>query len=242
MPFFEHIDELRSRLIKSLAVIVLLFILSIIFSTDIINLLQLPLKAALPQGSSLHFTGPLDVFTASIRVSFLVAIVCASPIWIYHFWQFIEPALYETEKKYLLPFTIVSTLLFFFGICFCFFLILPLTLEFLISLGSEVGTPIITINDYLAMIQLMIFGFGFIFETPLILVLLASLGVVSSQTLANYRRFVIVATLVIGAILTPPDPLSQIAMALPLYVMYEVSIVIIRRLEKRNKVAQKKAS
>lgn len=229
MSLFEHLTELRQRLVISLVAVLVFFAIAMFFSSQLIIFLKQPLVAVLPkEANALHFTGPLDVFLTSIKVGFLTAIVAACPVWLYQFWRFIEPALYEKERKLILPFVLVSVLLFALGIAFSYYVILPLALEFLIGLGTEVGTPIITITDYVSMLMLMIFGFGFIFEAPLILVLLAILDLVSAKALIEARRYVIVGILVISAILTPPDPLSQIGMAVPLYLMYEIAILIIR--------------
>ena len=123
---------------------------------------------------------------------------------------------------------------FFTGIAFSYYGILPIALEFLLELGQEVGEPMITITDYTSMLTLMLFGFGFVFEAPLILILLGFLDIISASSLRKYRRFVCVGVLVVGAILTPPDPLSQIGMAIPLYLMYEISILVIAFLERRR--------
>lgn len=235
MSLLDHLGELRGCVIRSLAAIIILFFVALYFSADIIKFLEIPLRAALgEQGKVLHFTGPLDVFLANIKVSLLTAVVFSCPYWIFQFWKFIEPALYYSERKYILPFVVASVGLFALGLSFSYFGILPLALEFLLEIGREVGTPIITVTDYLGLLTLMLFGFGLVFEAPLILILLGSLELVHSKTLAEYRRAVIVGVLVVGAILTPPDPLSQIGMAIPLYIMYELSIVIIRFMEKRR--------
>lgn len=234
MSLFDHLVELRQRIVKSLIAVLLFFGIAMAFSTEIIEFLKQPLIAAIPKDTdALHFTGPLDVFITSIKVGFLTAIIFACPVWIYQFWRFIEPALYKHERKLILPFVFASVSLFVAGVSFCYFVILPLALEFLIALGMEVGTPIITITDYVSMLMLMIFGFGFIFETPLILVLLAILDLISAEMLAKYRRYVMVGILFVGAILTPPDPLSQVGMAIPLYLMYELSILIIRLIKRK---------
>ena len=236
MSLFDHLVELRQRIVKSLIAVLVFFGIAMAFSTELIEFLKQPLLAAIPQNKdALHFTGPLDVFITSIKVGFLAAIIFACPVWIYQFWRFIEPALYKHERKLVLPFVFASVSLFVAGISFCFYVILPLALEFLITLGMEVGTPIITITDYVSMLMLMIFGFGFIFETPLILVLLAILDLISAELLAKYRRYVLVGILFVGAILTPPDPLSQIGTAVPLYLMYEFSILIIRLIKRKRK-------
>ena len=240
MSLMEHLSELRQRLVRSILAVLVFFVVAMVFSNEIIEILKMPLQSALPDTENvLHFTGPMDVFLTSIKVGFLTAVVFACPVWIYQFWKFIEPALYQHEKKLVLPFIFASTLLFVIGVSFCFYIILPLALEFLIGLGKEVGTPIITITDYVSMLMLMIFGFGFIFETPIILVLLAILDLVSAESLAKYRRYVIVGILFVGALLTPPDPLSQVGMAIPLYIMYEVSILIIRMVKRKPSETKK---
>ncbi len=243
MSLMEHLDELRSRLFKSFATILVLFIIAMSFSTSIIDFLKIPLIKALPESSqSIHFTGPMDVFLASLKVSFLSAVVLGCPLWLYQFWKFFEPGLYPKERRLILPFTLASMILFLAGTSFCFFVILPMTLQFLIGMGLEVGVAIITINDYLSMLLILIFGFGIIFETPLILVLLAMLDLISAKNLSDLRPFAIVSILVVGALLTPPDPLSQVAMAAPVYLMYELSILIIRILKRDNKSDQKNKS
>lgn len=235
MPLFEHLSELRTRLVRSLVGVLVIFLLCFGFAEHIINFLTTPLESALPpEVNKLHFTGPLDVFIINIKVGVLCGIILGCPIWLFQFWKFFEPALYPRERKYILPFTFASVALFFAGVAFSFLLILPMALEFLIGMGMQVGEPIITIKDYFSLLTILIFGFGIIFETPLILVLLAFLDLVSAKDLQNYRKFVLVGIMVVGALMTPPDPISQIAMAVPVYIMYEIAILIIRTLEKKE--------
>ncbi|MFK7873571.1 MAG: twin-arginine translocase subunit TatC [Oligoflexales bacterium] len=234
MSLWEHLGELRQRLVRSLLLVMVAFFGALVFSNQILDFLKAPLVAALPAGANaLHFTNPLDVFLVGIKVSFFTSIIIAAPYWIMQFWRFLEPALYEHERRYVVPFGVASILLFLSGISFCFFLILPLALEFLLTLGMEVGTPIITVTDYISMLMVLIFGFGLVFETPLILILLSLLDLLDAEMLSKHRSLVAVIVLVVGAILTPPDPMSQIGMAIPLYLMYEISIIVIRALEKR---------
>lgn len=230
MGLFDHLDELRSRLVKSFLSILVIFVIAFSFSKYILNFLKIPLMKVLgPDSSGLHFTGPMDFFIADIKVSFISGIIFGAPIWIYQFWKFIEPALYSDEKKYVAPFIWATVLLFFGGIAFCYYVMLPTALEFLINMGIEGGgTAIITVKDYLSLVMILLIGFGLVFETPVILVLLAFLGLVNAETLSKNRKFVLVGILVVGAILTPPDPFSQMAMAIPTYLMFEISIIIIR--------------
>lgn len=236
MPLTDHLRELRDRLLKCLAVLVVFFLIALWKSTTLINFLKRPLQEALPDSAALlHFGGPMDVFTATIKVSVLTAVVVSCPFWIYHLWRFIEPALYPKERKYVVPFAMASVLLFILGICFCFFLILPLALEWLMGLGQEVATPMIMVKDYLTVVFTMLLGFGVIFEAPVILILLGLVGLYDAGTLASHRRMVIVGVFVVSAIVTPtPDPITQTAMALPLYVMYEMSIIILKLIQGKN--------
>ena len=239
MGLMEHLGELRDRIVKSLGFVLVAFCVAMYFSVPILEFLKSPLRVAIPDADNLlHFTSPMEPFIAQIKVSFLSAFIAGSPIWLYHFWRFIEPALYDHEKRYVIPFTFASIALFFSGICFCFFLILPMAMKFLIGLGMQSAEAIITISDYISVIMLLIFAFGIIFETPLILILLGMLDLISADTLAKNRKFVFIGILTVGAVMTPPDPISQLAMAGPTYIMFEVSIIIIRFIKREPKEAK----
>jgi sec-independent protein translocase protein TatC len=234
MTLFEHLDELRSRLVKSLIAILAVFGTAMFFANEIIGFLKLPLQQALPDATStLHFTGPMDVFVAQIQVSIMLSILFACPFWLYQGWRFIEPALYEHEKKYAMPFIFVATLLFFTGVGFCYFVVLPMGMEILIGIGTEAGaTAMITINDYFSLLTIMMLGFGAIFELPVVLVLLGLMDIITVDFLKEYRRAIYVLILIAAAILTPPDPFSQMAMAAPMFLMFEVSILILKAIKK----------
>lgn len=235
MPLTEHLDELRRRLTRSVGVIMALFVLLMFKSQVLLNTLKEPLVAALPAGApALHFTGPMDVMFTGMKVAFMAAIIISCPYWLNQFWRFFEPGLHQHERKFVQPFILTSVVLFLGGVAFCYFIALPYTLVFLISMGTEVGVPIITVTDYISLLILLFCGFGLIFETPLVLILLSLLGVVDSQMLAGQRRTILVVILIIAALLTPPDPISQIIMAIPLAGLFELSIWIIRRLENRR--------
>lgn len=230
MGLYDHLDELRSRIVKSLLAILVVFVGAFSFSKYILDYLKVPLMAVLGESANgLHFTGPMDFFVAEIKVSFITAIVLGAPFWIYQFWKFVEPALYPDEKKYVMPFIVATVSLFFGGVLFCYYVMLPTALDFLISIGIESGgTAIITVKDYLSLVMILLIGFGLVFQTPVILVLSAFLGLVDAETLSKNRKFVLIGILIAGAILTPPDPFSQLAMSVPTYLMFEMSIIIIR--------------
>jgi len=236
MPLTQHLDELRTRVTRSVTVIMIAFMILLFKAQDLINFLKTPLVNALPPGTpALHFTGPMDVMFIGMKVAFMVAVIITSPFWLREFWKFFEPGLYPQERKHILPFIWGSIVLFLAGVSFCYFVALPWTLGFLIQIGLEVGVPIITVTDYVNLLILLFAGFGLVFETPLILVLLSMIGVIDSTTLVTQRRIAIVIILIVAAILTPgPDPVSQFVMAFPLYGLFELSILIIKWLEKNR--------
>lgn len=235
MTLWDHLDELRSRVVKSLIALVLIFFVCIPFADDIIYFLKQPLVLALDSNPDLHFTGPFEMFLASIKVSLICALLLSCPIWIFQLWKFVEPALYQEEKKYVTPFALTSILFFIAGVLFSYFIILPMTMRFMIGLGSEVAIPIITVKDYFSMVFFMVFGFGFMFELPILIVLLGVLDIVDSTMLRQYRAITLVGIFIMAALFTPPDPVSQIALAIPLYLMFEISIFIVKSLEKKTK-------
>jgi len=240
MSIFDHLGELRTRLMQAGVVVLVFFFIFLAFAEQLMHYLKGPLVEALPKGANaLHFTGPMDVFIVNIKVAMLFAILTACPVWLYQFWKFFEPALYPKERKYILPFIVASIALFVAGISFCFYVILPLSLSFLLELGMQVGTPIITVTDYISMLMLLLFGFGLVFETPLIIVLLAMLDIIDLELLTANRKIIALLILVISAIMTPPDPISQMSMAIPVYAMYEMSIVIVRFMKRKSGDAKK---
>jgi sec-independent protein translocase protein TatC len=177
----------------------------------------------------------MDVFMAQCKLALFVAMVLGCPIWLYQLWRFVEPALYAHEKKYALPFLLCAVLLFVTGVGFCYFVMVPWSLKYLIGLGQTVATPIITVSDYMSLLTLLMLGFGIIFETPIILIVLSMVGVVSGEALKKNRRVVLVAFFIVAAVITPtPDPVGQLIMVLPMWLLYEISIVIIQFIDKKR--------
>lgn len=229
MGLWNHLDELRTRLIRSVLTLLVLFVFALAFSKPILNFMKAPLEKILPANTAaLHFTGPMDVFMVNIQIAMLAALIFGAPAWLYHFWKFLEPALNERERKYVLPFITATIVCFLSGVAFSYFFMLPLALSYLVGLGMEVAAPIITITDYVSLTTVLLLSFGLVFETPVLLVLLAVLGIVSAEMLAAQRRITFVLILVVAAIITPPDPISMLGMAIPCYLMYELSILVIK--------------
>ena len=225
----EHVAELRSRLLQVLLALCFFSVLGIYFAQELLSFLSLPLKAALAtKEAALYFTGPLDMFTVQLKLGFFTGLALSAPLAIYHFWRFVMPALHPMEKSYFRSYVLCSCAFFFLGLFFAYFLVLPWSLGFLLSLAGNVARPLITLNDYLSLLGFLLFGFSLVFQLPLLLFMLAILGVISASALAKLRRVALLCSLILGALLTPPDPISQLALALPLYAMYEGTLLLLR--------------
>ncbi len=229
----EHLQELRLRLFYSVLAIILTFVILFPFSKKILLFLQKPLPKSLV--GKLIFLSPGDALIVSMKVTLLAALVLSSPFWIYQFWKYVEPALYEHEKKLIIPAFFVTLILFLLGVSFAYFVILPFSLKFLLSFAGDMLTPQITIDNYVSFVIQMILAFGIIFLLPVVSYLLGKLGIINSAVLEHYRKYAVVVIFVIAAILTPPDIFSQIMLALPLLGLYEISIFILKIIEKRAK-------
>ncbi len=223
LSFFGHLEELRKRILVSLAAIFVGFIPSYLYSTEILRRIIMPIEA---QSGSLYFFSPAEAFIVKVKVSFLSALILASPIWISQLWIYVSPALYAKEKKVFVPFTAVSTLLFCAGVAFAYSVVLPVALNFLMAQGSEVVRPMLSVTHYIHFVSSLFLAFGIAFNVPVLIVGLSLLGLVNSRSLAKYQRHAIVLIFVAAAVLTPgPDVVSQCLLALPLLVLFELSVV-----------------
>jgi sec-independent protein translocase protein TatC len=224
--FLDHLEELRIRLIRCFVAIGVGFIICYSFKEDIFKILVRPLIKALPSEHSQHliYTAPQEAFLVYMKVSFIAGIFLAMPVIIFEFWRFVAPGLYEHEKKYLFPIVIVSILFFGSGIAFGYFVALPFGFQFFTSFASEYVMPFISTREFLSFTMKLLFSFGLIFELPVVVFFLARLGIIQSETLKKYRRYAILVIFIVAAILTPPDAFSQIIMAIPLLVLYELSV------------------
>ena len=222
LPVTEHIEELRQRLFKSFIAIIVGFLIAWPFKKKILLLLERPLPPNL-QGK-LIFLSPPEAFFTALKISFFAGILISLPYVLYQVWKFIEPGLYEHEKKFILPFMFFSVLFFFLGAAFAYFVILPFGLRFLLGFMGDLLTPQITIGSYVSFVIQMILAFGFVFLLPVVVWLLSKLGIINYKMLEKNRKFAILIIFIVAALLTPPDAFSQIMMALPLLVLYELSI------------------
>ncbi len=232
LPITEHVEELRERLIKSAVAVVVGFLIAWPFKKEILLFLERPLPDNL-QGK-LIFLSPPEAFFTALKVSFFAGVLIALPFVLYQVWKFIEPGLYEHEKKFILPFILFSVFFFFLGASFAYFVILPFGLRFLLGFMGDLLTPQITIGSYISFVIQLILAFGFVFLLPVVVWLLSKLGVINYRMLERNRKFAILVIFIVAAVLTPPDAFSQVMMALPLIVLYELSIWI-------SKIAGKRA-
>jgi sec-independent protein translocase protein TatC len=225
-PFLEHLEELRIRLIRCFLAIIVGFFVCYAFKEELFKVLVMPLIKALPAEHSQHliYTAPQEAFLVYVKISFVAGIFLAMPIIMFEFWRFVAPGLYEHEKKYLFPIVILSVLFFACGVAFCYFVALPFGFQFFTSFASEYISPMISTREFLSFTLKLLLSFGLVFELPIVVFFLASLGIIRGDFLKKYRRFAILIIFIIAAIITPPDALSQIVMAIPLCILYEISV------------------
>ena len=242
--FIGHLTELRTRLIKSFVFLLIAFIFSYIFAEDIYSFLVKPYSQAIIENNldrRLIFTALHEAFITYLKVAFFASLFITSPIFLTQIWKFVAPGLYKNEKQALLPYLIATPLLFLIGGLLVYYLVMPLAIEFFLTFESSSSSSSVAIqleakvNEYLSLIMRLIFAFGISFQLPILLNLLARIGVVNSNYLKKTRRYVVVIIFTVAAILTPPDPITQIGLAIPLLLLYELSIITVKFTEKKDK-------
>ena len=228
MSFLEHLGELRRRLLWSILAILVCFIPAYYFSDQLFDFLMEPVRDNLPQGSTLIFTMPAEGFTTYFKVSVFAAIAAAVPFILYQAWKFIAPGLYKHERRIIIPFILFGSLFFAFGVSFCYYVAAPPAFKFLLNeYSSEYVRAFPSISEALSFFMALLLGFGFIFEFPLVIFVLARMGIVSSAWLGRQRKYAILVSAVAAAVLTPTtDAVSFMFMFLPLVVFYELGILV----------------
>lgn len=240
MSLTDHLIELRKRLTRALIALGIGFFACYYFKEWIFDIITKPLTSALPKNSYLIYTGLTEAFFVYMKLAFFASLIITSPFILYQIWKFISPGLMATEKKYVVPFVISSSLLFTGGILFGYFVALPPAFEFFVSFNSKYLQAMISFSDYLSLFVTFLLGFGLSFELPVFMFFLTKLGIVNSKMLSKQRRYAILLIFIVAAILTPsPDALSQILMAAPLLFLYEVSIFVAKFVEKKKTAAEK---
>jgi len=224
--FISHLVELRDRLLRAVVSVILVFLGLFHWANDLYTLLAQPLLHALPKGGQLIATEVTAPFFVPIKVTMMAAFLIALPYILYQIWAFIAPGLYSHEKRLGIPLIIASVILFFCGMSFAYFLVFPIVFGFIAGV-APVGVAVMTdISKYLDFVLTMFMAFGITFEVPVVVVLLVKIGFVSISKLREIRPYVIVGAFIIGAIFTPPDVVSQIMLAVPLWLLYELGIIV----------------
>lgn len=231
----SHLLELRSRLVKALLTLAIVFIALIPFANDIYSLLAKPLLDDL-HGGQLIATAPLGAFTVPLKCAFFAALMISVPMILYQLWAFIAPGLYKNEKRLARPLLVVATLLFYAGCAFTYFGLLPVMFGYLFSITPEGVVMMPDIGEYLDFVLVMFLAGGVSFEVPIAVIIAVLLGWVKPAQLSEWRGYVIVAIFIIAAIITPPDGLSQLMLAIPMCLLYEIGIIASRVLVRNRKI------
>lgn len=234
--FISHLIELRTRLLRAVIAVVGIFIVLFTYpgASAIYDVLAQPMMSSLPEGTRMIATGVITPFMVPVKVTLMAAFVLALPVVLYQAWAFIAPGLYNHEKKLALPLIMTSTLLFIAGMAFCYFVVFRTVFHFIASFAPQSITPAPDIEAYLGFVMTMFLAFGITFEVPIAVILLVKTGVVTVAKLREIRGYVIVGAFVIAAIVTPPDVVSQILLAAPLCLLYEIGILAASLIKKRE--------
>jgi sec-independent protein translocase protein TatC len=244
-PLIEHLIELRRRLIYSMITVLVAFIFCYAFSQDIYNFLLIPYRYAVGSGAHIKmiYTAPQEMFFTDLRVAFFGAIVLSFPMLAAQLYMFVAPGLYRNERQAFLPFLIATPVLFFLGAALVFFIVMPLAMRFFLSMQQEGPVDIqltARVSEYLHLITTFILAVGICFQLPVLLTLLARVGMVSSQWLRQQWRYALVLIFTVAAILAPPDVVSQIGLAIPTYALYEISILAVKLVERQRAAEDKR--
>lgn len=234
LPLIQHLLELRSRMLRSVVFVFVMFCCLFYFANDIYYLISAPLQKLLPVNTSMIATDVISPFLTPLKLTFYSALLLSIPYLLYQLWAFIAPGLYKHEKRLALPLMVSSILLFYAGMAFAYFVVFPLLFTFVTSIGLEGVATMTDITKYLDFVLQLFFAFGFAFEIPIATILLIHAGVITPDALVAKRPYIIVGCFVIGMILTPPDVFSQIMLAVPMWMLFEIGIFIGRSVHKSN--------
>ena len=232
--FLSHLIELRERLVRSLVALLICFVPAFFYASELYDLLALPMISTLPANSRMIATGVITPFFIPMKIAMMVAFLVALPYLLYQAWAFVAPGLYAHEKKLVLPLVFSSTLLFFVGMAFCYFFVFRVVFDFVARFAPKSISVAPDIEAYFNFVLGMFVAFGVTFEVPVIVFVLVLTGLVSVEKLREIRPYVIVGAFVVAAVITPPDVLSQLMLAIPLCVLYEVGIFFAQFIEKRK--------
>ncbi|HYD80339.1 MAG TPA: twin-arginine translocase subunit TatC [Paucimonas sp.] len=223
--FISHLVELRNRIVKAMAAVILVFLCLMPWAGQIYDLLAMPMMSALPEGSKMIATGVITPFLVPVKVTLLAAFLIALPWVLYQAWAFIAPGLYAHEKRLVAPLVISSSALFMVGVAFCYFFVFGVVFKFINNFAPKSIAVAPDIENYLSFVMTMFLAFGITFEVPIVVIVLVRMGLVSVEKLKEIRPYVIVGAFIVAAIVTPPDIVSQLLLAVPLCLLYEVGLL-----------------
>ena len=238
LPFISHLAELRDRLLRAIMAVLLVLIALIPFAGDIYTRLATPLIAKLPAGSQMIAIDLAAPFFTPLKLVFLVAVVITAPWILYQVWAFVAPGLYSHEKKMVLPLVISSTILFLIGVAFVYFIVIPGLAGFIQAVAPESITAAPDVEEYFGFVLTLFFVFGIAFEVPIAVIVLVRIGVVTIEQLKKARGYFIVGAFIVAAIVTPPDVISQLSLAIPMCLLYEGGIIAARLFVKHTKAPE----
>ncbi len=228
MLLTDHLEELRKRLIFAFIAIAIFTVAAYLFSEELFRLLMAPLLDVMPSENGLIFTSLTETFFTYLKISLLAGFFAASPVVIYQIWRFSAPGLYAKEKRYVFPFVFFASIFFVGGAMFGYFVVFPFGFKFFMGFATDFITPMPTVKEYFSFSVRLLFAFGVVFELPVVTAFLALIGLVKAKTLAAKRKFAVLGSFVVAAVLTPPDVVSQMMMAGPIILLYELSIIVAR--------------
>ncbi len=223
-PLIEHLIELRNRLLKVVAAVLIVFAALFPFANELYAILSKPLRAALPEGATMIATQVASTFLTPFKLTMVLAVFIAVPYILYQIWSFIAPALYRHEKRLAIPMLISSIMLFYFGVAFAYLVVFPLVFSFFAGAGPEGVSMMTDINSYLDFVLKLFFAFGIAFEIPIATMLMVKAGITTVESLKEKRPYVIVGCFVFGMLLTPPDVISQTLLAVPMWILFEAGV------------------
>ena len=219
LSFIEHLEELRTRVLKSFLFIIIFSVFSYLVTDTVLGFIVRPI-------GNLVFIAPQEAFISKIKLALLIALYLSSPFIFYQIWQFLSAGLEGKERRFVFLFGFSSFIIFFLGSFFGYFIIAPVGIKFLLGFGSDFVIPMISVGKYISFVGLLTLTFGIIFQLPIIIFFLSKVGILDSQVLSRNRKYAVVIVFIIGAVVTPPDVITQCLIALPLLVLYEVSILL----------------